>query len=114
MLPSIANGFPDPYNGLRLAALLLLAEKRERPGERTVWPLVATRGLTAFGSHVLHAAKSIVATNDNDGCNFLLRVGFPFRKPPNLNRMRSRDFLTVSWQQLFVAKNTARLVRIDK
>ena len=60
MLPSIANGFPDPYNGLRLAALLLLAETRERPGERTVWPLVDTRGLTAFGSHVLHAARLIL------------------------------------------------------
>ena len=38
--------------------------------KRIILPLVDTRGLTAFGSHVLHAAKPIVATTYNDGPKF--------------------------------------------
>ena len=38
--------------------------------KRTVLSPVDTRGLTAFGSHVLHAAKPIVATTYNDGPKF--------------------------------------------
>ena len=59
----------------RVEALLLLAETREHPGERTVWLLVDPRGLKAFGSNVLHAARSIVATYCNDGCNVLVSKG---------------------------------------
>ena len=42
---------------------------------RTVWPLVDTRGLTAFGSHVLHAGKPIPATGYNDGGNLPVSEG---------------------------------------
>jgi len=54
--------------------------------KRTIWPLVDTRGLTAIGSHVLHAARLILATEYKDEFNSLVSEGRRCRADPSLTR----------------------------